>query len=213
MKKRIPQVLACFFAAGILAATGLESIKSYENVKTETIEFTVEENERYGLHVGYGTLEGTVTNYSDLSSFEASLPHGYGFKRVSSIGFDGQLTLVAQPGSFVGNKHSYHVAVYAKVQGQNVKCIGEIKDLIVPLAYKDGVLYGLTSNTIETYVVSKDGSQLMFKDFADKDGYYGYTRKSNDISTTKEFSNDKQKFDEIYYDYWDNAEDIEFTIK
>ena len=218
MKKRVLQIATGIAFAGMLALSGCGSTQTTETVAPETVEeveVPMEENETSCLTGAEGFKQ--ITNYKTLEEFERSLSDKAWVAHVYVKGYNGDVLLVDNrnenkndPEDVVypredpkpdnpATNYCSNAKFYTVVDGA-VRCIGRLNprgsdgDISIT---DNGIIFATGDEAIESYLVSKDGKDMVHKDFLYYDSLWGYYNESNDPSQKVEFTNDQKMIDKI----------------
>lgn len=235
MKKRVLQIATGIAFAGMLAlsgcgstqTTGAEAPETTDVETVEEVEVPMQENETSCLTGAEGFKQ--ITNYKTLEDFEKSLSSDDWVAHVYLKGYKGDVLLVDnkyenkdEPVNVVYSRdtsdsddkaknYCSNAKFYTVVDGA-VRCIGRLNprgsggDISIT---DNGIIFATGDETIESYLVSKDGKDIVHKDFLNYDSLWGYYNESNDPSQKVEFTNDQKLIDKIRT-LKDSAKIVEF---
>ncbi len=223
MKKRALQIATGIAFAGMLAlsgcgstqSTGAEAPETTDVETVEEVEVPMEENETSCLSGTEGFKE--ITKYNTLEEFERSLSDNAWVAHVYLKGYNGDVMLVDNR---YENKNDPEDVVYPREDPESddpaanycsnakfytvvdgaVRCIGRLNpggsggDISIT---DNGIIFATGDEAIESYLVSKDGKDIVHKDFLYYDSLWGYYNESNDPSQKVEFTNDQKLIDKI----------------
>ncbi len=226
MKKKGTQLFISALAAGIVATSGITSAVtiSRNTETTETVEYTMEENaydnELRNLEKNYLAFE----QYDSLNQVIQALPKGCGYKIIHSIGYDGDILVVAGSITKINGKNtSNSIHFYTKKHGEHVKCIGHLVTAYRdPILYKDGIIHtsyiGASKSAYTTYIVTPDGQSVVKKDDIFMDFHYdipyyaGYTKKDAYSEEKYYYNNSMEQIKKTQKEI-ENTPVIDFDIK
>ncbi len=156
----------------------------------------------------------TFTSYDEVIS---CLTPGQGYAFIKLIGSDEDV-LVVTDFVFEYDHSAYNASIYSKFDGE-VRQIGNAEGAgsSYPLRAADGILYGGTNHSYETYFISEEVGTLILKDMI-SDGlatgsntFHGFTRTKNTFSDSSDFTGGEEEF-EKYITERDSKPVIVFTI-
>ena len=212
MKKRVAQVVTGILFASMLALAGCGSTQTTgaetsDAEVVEEVEVSVEDNEASSLTDSENYKE--VTKYKTLEEFESSLGSDKMVAYVYTKGYNGITLLVSEKSNVItrsnfdkdpAKNYCSDAKFYTVVDGY-VRCIGRLNptgsagDISIT---DNGVIFATENHDgIESYLISKDGRDIVHKDYYLWDSGWGYYNESNDLSQRVEFTKDQQYIDKI----------------
>ena len=218
MKNRVLKLATGLLTVGALGVATMIGSQAVGVVETTAV--VMKQNDASSLTGTESYKE--VTKYKDLKSFEKSLGSDKKVAYIYSKGYQGTVLLVANARDVYTRDTEYSDdkaknycsdAMFYTEAGGVVRCIGRLNpegsggDISIT---DNGIIFATGKRDgLESYLVSKDGMDVVHKDYLEYSSGWGYYNESNDQSKRVEFTNDQTLIDKIQ-NLRDKAKIVEF---